>query len=436
MATQVTSDQPDQNASAPMTEAASALRSLDQQYDHNNENGHGLLGYGSFSTVLLGCKRSSGRLVALKIFDRSDSNAEASFARQVDALLHLDTTSDGTSSSSQQQRGAASILYMRDWLESGGVNTVGCIVSQYAPGGTLQEELRNRGQHPDFPFYAERRIRWYARQIVDAVGFMHSRNVMHGNISSSRVLIDREDGKLILSGFGSAIVLPSHDATFPNDCPSPSFYDRYGAPEVCDAIEQKIPWSSLQPWKVDAFAVGCVLFEVVCCTPLSEFGGDETLGQFLRRVAAASSATDDGATAILQLAQVKLPWLPPGEISSNTVNTMGYTHNLACLLLCLLGPDPTSRINPEELSTNTILQQCPDVLTAAEDPQPGAPLTVDNIQLGMFVQRGRDWDGNDDDGGPGSIGYVCRRWCCSSVRTCSLFFHFLNCFVLLCKVSL
>jgi hypothetical protein len=51
-----------------------------------------------------------------------------------------------------------------------------------------------------------------------------------------------------------------------------------------------------------------------------------------------------------------------------------------------------------------------DNVSAAQPPHPGAPVTIDNVQLGMFVQRGRDWTDGDRDGGVGSVGIVTRLY--------------------------
>lgn len=43
---------------------------------------------------------------------------------------------------------------------------------------------------------------------------------------------------------------------------------------------------------------------------------------------------------------------------------------------------------------------------AAQSAVSGTAVTIDNVQLGQLVQRGKDWSDGDEDGGAGSIGVV------------------------------
>ena len=45
-------------------------------------------------------------------------------------------------------------------------------------------------------------------------------------------------------------------------------------------------------------------------------------------------------------------------------------------------------------------------VAAAQTATPGDLVTIDNLQLGLMVQRGPDWADQDADGGQGSIGIV------------------------------
>lgn len=80
------------------------------------------------------------------------------------------------------------------------------------------------------------------------------------------------------------------------------------------------------------------------------------------------------------------------------------------LTLRLLDPDPTNRLRPEAYAQDIRRHhESPLFKPSVEASYPLVPrghLTMDNIQLGCFVQRGPDWDAIDRDGGVGCVGVV------------------------------
>lgn len=138
---------------------------------------------------------------------------------------------------------------------------------------------------------------------------------------------------------------------------------------------------------------------------LVDFEGHSTLGQYVGQ--------QQNAEAALNLPQIKLPWNPAREIGAPPLtDQVGYSYELGHLIKCLLEPVPSNRSVPADLQKP--LRQgersplLADFCSAAVPPQPGAALTIDNINLGMFVQRGRDWNDGEADGGVGSVGVVVR----------------------------
>lgn len=341
------------------------------------------LGHGGFGSVFLAEKRS-GRRVALKMIridlDDDEDEVHASFTREVDAVLKLDCT---TASEGNHDLG---IVYFRDWFI--GPNFA-CIVMQYADGGTLAHEIESK-QEP----YTERRLVWYLLQLSEALAHAHSRGLTHMDVKASNVLIDASSGgKLLLADFGSAVSLGEEGQTFTK---------LYASPELEAAYDLE-DFTGLDPEKVDSFALGCIAFELVCCKRLVDFSGDNTLGQFVWQ--------QQSADAALNLSDISLPWLPPAQPRGPPASDqVGYSHSLKNLVKCLLEPISKCRYSPTDLQKP--LRQDPlspllaDFCTAAHPPQPGAPVTIDNVQLGMFVQRGHDWNDGNADGGFGSVGVV------------------------------
>jgi serine/threonine protein kinase len=351
----------------------------------------GCLGHGGFGSVFL-AKKKSGRRVALKFIrfnelDDDDDEGRDIMERELDAVLKLECEG--------YNRDLSPVVYFEDWFV--GPNYA-CIVMQYADGGTLAQEIlakqealdQGRGGQP----YAERRIAWYALQLSEALAHAHSRGVAHYDVKSSNILIDRSNGgKLLLADFGSA-ASPSGEGH--------AFTEIYGAPELTRAFAED-NFSGLEPCKIDAFGMGCILYEMVCCKKLVDLSGDQTLAKYIEE--------QGSAEAVFSLACLRLPFLSasPGREQQQTT---GYTHGLKSMIKSLLDLQPASRFAPSQLRQplredplSPLLQ---DYIPAAQRPVPGAPVTIDNIQLGMFVQRasGYDWNDGDADGGEYSVGVV------------------------------
>lgn len=236
------------------------------------------------------------------------------------------------------------------------------LVLQHVEGGTLAREIECLGQMP----MSERRIAWYAYQLTQALAFCHERDVHHSDIKSENILIDQtQGGKLVLIDFGCAIRR--------YDTPT-GYTEAYAAPELLKALKRG-QRSHLDAVKLDAFSAGRVLLDCLC-------GGGP-----------------------LDPSRVRLPWLEP-----NYMSTVGYSHPMKKLLDSLLDVNPQTRVAPDSLVKPLSEQaQSPliaDFLTAAQTTVPGEPVTMDNIQLGMFVQRGPNWEDGNEDGGPGSIGVI------------------------------
>ena len=349
------------------------MKKLDEQYIQL-----GTLGHGAFSSVLLARPRTcfgNPRDVAIKMFRCSGKTCEAlvnqgrpiddhdadgaysSFAREINALKQLECGPN------HNKACPSSILSLIDW--SVGHNFC-AILTQYLQHGTLRDELDWKRRSPTTSLYAERRIHWYAHQLMEALSYAHQRGVAHGDIKCANIFMDAIDGKLVLGDWGSAVSL---DQPYTGDV---SFTKIYAAPELHTASEQD-DFTRLEPRKVDAFALGCVLFETVCCTPLAEFGGDETLGQFIRSKGAAIHA--------LQLPHVRLPWLKGGDDSTGGV---GYTNQLLGLLQMLLDPNPATRCSPS--NAKRMVNVNADRYAATVCPEAGSAVCMDNLYLGMLVQ--------------------------------------------------
>lgn len=283
---------------------------------------------------------------------------------------------------------------------------------------SLADEIRFKDKSPDKAccgnLYTERRIGMYAAQLLAAVSFCHSRDVFIGNIQASNVLIDERNGqrRLVLSEFGNASPMDSHHYATPT-----SVVALYASPELLSAMQER-SFEYLDGTKMDAFAVGCILFELVCCQPIQQMTDFVTLAQYI-------GLCKGDEEAFLRLPCVRLPWLSSDaseeDLANNAVedegcnptddNQIGYSVFLREVLFALLRDADFKRKRPDfvlsllRMSPNSPLVKA--TVAAARPAETGAPVTIDNLQLGMFVQRGPGWTRDCEvDGGTGSIGVV------------------------------
>lgn len=352
----------------------------------------GCLGHGGFGSVFL-AKKKSGRKVALKfmLMDTDDDDQYDTFIRELGAVVKLNNDTDSSGKD-------LAIVYFQDFFIGRGF---ACIVMNYADGGTLLQEIERKSKkcHPSSSAqvepYSERRIAWYALQLCEALAYAHERGVAHHDVKAANVLIDASaGGKLLLADFGTSIA-PGEESV--------GFTKSYAPPELLASHELE-DYADLRPDKIDSFGLGCILYELLICSKLEELSDDQTLAEFI---------TDGpGLEAAMTLGCMRLPWLPPSGCSSplSSSNYVGYTYALKCLIMNLLKPNPEERWLPNQLQNPLRKDPLSPLLTpntvAAQTPEPGTPVTIDNAQLGMFVQRGLDWDDADADGGIGSVGVV------------------------------
>jgi serine/threonine protein kinase len=227
-------------------------------------------------------------------------------------------------------------------------------------------------------------------QLTDALAFAHERGISHHDIKAANILIDASaGGKLLLADFGTAIK-PGEETV--------GFTKSYAAPELLASFELE-DFSDLRPDKIDSFALGCVLYELLSLKRLENISFENTLAHFIT----------DGPGLVTVMDSLPLPFLPPEDTKRNDI---GYSHELKCLVMNLLNPNVSERWLPVQLQHPLRHDPKSPLLlphvSAAQIPTPGAAVTIDNIQLGLFVQRGPDWDDGDSDGPSGSIGVVVR----------------------------
>ncbi|MBV6521214.1 MAG: Serine/threonine-protein kinase PknD [Gemmatimonadaceae bacterium] len=152
----------------------------------------GFLGAGGMGEVYRAVEVQTGRVVALKVLVQTarggdQANRFRDEARIQSAMKH------------------PAIAELHEYFE---VDGLPCIAMEFVDGDTLDAVLRRRG-----PLPAQEALRLFA-DIVDAVGYLHQRGVIHRDIKSTNVKLTESGGvKLLDFGIAKSAGSPKLTAT-------------------------------------------------------------------------------------------------------------------------------------------------------------------------------------------------------------------------------
>ncbi len=156
-----------------------------------------VLGYGGSSAVFLAQQHNPERKVAVKVFlPRADMDSKMQrdfyrrFLREAQAASKLDHPN---------------ILPVYAYGEQ---NSLPYIVMPYMPGGTLSEYVSRNGA------LSLAEAQWHLEQLASALDYAHAHGCVHCDVKPANILLD-SDGRVMLSDFGIAHILPSGDDTLP-----------------------------------------------------------------------------------------------------------------------------------------------------------------------------------------------------------------------------
>nr|XP_060612648.1 serine/threonine-protein kinase Nek8 [Anolis sagrei ordinatus] len=188
-----------------------------------------VVGRGAFGIVHLCLRKMDQKLVILKQIPvdqmTKDERLAAQNECQVLKLLHHPHV----------------IEYYENFLEDKAL----MIAMEYAPGGTLAEFIHKRGSS----LLDEETILHFFVQIVLALHHVHSKQILHRDLKTQNILLDKHHMMVKIGDFGISKILSSKSKAYTvvgTPC--------YISPELCEGK----PYNQ----KSDIWALGCVLYEL------------------------------------------------------------------------------------------------------------------------------------------------------------------------------
>lgn len=189
-----------------------------------------LLGKGTFGKVILVREKATGRYYAMKILRK-----EVIIAK--DEVAHTVTESRVLQNTRHPFLTALKYAFQtHDRL---------CFVMEYANGGELFFHLSRER------VFTEDRARFYGAEIVSALEYLHSRDVVYRDIKLENLMLDK-DGHIKITDFGLCKEGISDGATMKTFCGTPE----YLAPEVLEDNDYGRA--------VDWWGLGVVMYEMMC----------------------------------------------------------------------------------------------------------------------------------------------------------------------------
>jgi len=235
------------------------------------------LGSGKYASVYL-CNTPSGEKYAMKIFHKKDRTKQKMYevikeANTMRALL-----------------GHPNIAALKDIIET---RERVLLVMEYLEGGQLYDEVLRR-KH-----FTEKVAAKIISQLVDALGFCHSKNIIHCDLKPENILCTKGPQNddyfdIKLTDFGLSKVMVPESSQVLTYCGTPL----YMAPEMIRRDKYHT--------EVDMWSAGCLAHELLCGQP--PFGGNTR------------ADLEKNIKGFRGLKRFRKPGLAPGATTSHILN--------------------------------------------------------------------------------------------------------------------
>nr|CAB3254896.1 hormonally up-regulated neu tumor-associated kinase homolog A [Phallusia mammillata] len=217
---------------------ANSLENEEENFPHYKRVSDYLLGScigeGSFAKVRVGLHCPTKEKVAIKIINKAKAKK--------DSYVYKNLHREGKIMQMMQH---PNIVQVFDILETGNNYY---LVTELCSGGELIEIVTEKGSLP------ETTVRRYTHQLVNAVGYLHEKNIVHRDLKVENILLDSDDNiKIIDFGLSNTLTHAQRDTSCPltTQCGSPA----YAAPELL----AKKPYGP----KVDVWSIGVITFALL-----------------------------------------------------------------------------------------------------------------------------------------------------------------------------
>ncbi|RMZ86513.1 hypothetical protein DV736_g6261, partial [Chaetothyriales sp. CBS 134916] len=225
------------------------------------------------------------------------------------------------------------------------------IIMECISGGELQTELKARGS------LSEAEVQQIARQMLQALRYLHRRGITHRDIKPDNILIASRSPLVVkLSDFGLSKCVSDQETFLKTFCGTllycaPEVYPEYAM--YADGVQPKrrragehAPRKSPYSEAVDMWSFGAVLFHLLCGKP-----------PFLGR------GDDRGASMLINIMTK--------EVDFGLLRAAGVSEACIHLITLLLNRDPHARPSEVECLEHAWLRQVPDMFEYEEDgPEP------------------------------------------------------------------
>jgi len=235
---------------------------------------HNRIGEGAHGVVYLGQAVRTGERVALKKIPIKKLNAglPKELIREIQAMRQTSHAQPEIEfqgdHATKEERGAQHVLKLRDVFAAGSAVVLATDLMEGDLGDIIRSADRMR---PEI-------AKTYARQMLEGVAYIHSKNILHRDLKPSNMLIDKS-GQLKIGDFGQARIYENESSM------SHKVATRwYRAPELLYGAHR-------YDFGVDLWAVGCIIGELFLFSAL--FPGQSDIEQLYLVVQTLGTPTDE-----------------------------------------------------------------------------------------------------------------------------------------------